>query len=181
MTGKRTYLAMGAFAMAGNTPLVVQPMVVGAMVDHLGLSERQAGLVASLELTGLTLGILCLLGVMNRVPRPIMGLLAIAIIVIANVLSCFATDFNSIVPLRILSGFGAAAAFCVYLSLAAATAVPERVFAIVNAISIAYSGVLTLLAPRLLQLGGLPALLLTLSFITVLALAVAGSTRRYSG
>ncbi|MGH8231388.1 MAG: hypothetical protein ACRESY_06165 [Steroidobacteraceae bacterium] len=177
MSRRRTYLAMGAFAMAGNTPLVVQPMVVGAMVDRLGLSERQAGLVASLELTGLTLGILCLLGVMSRVPRPVMGVLAITIIVIANVLTCFATGFDAIVPMRILSGIGAAAAFCVYLSLAAATPVPERVFAIVNAISIAYSGVLTLLAPRLLQLGGLPGLLLTLSLVTALALATIPLTR----
>ena len=49
MTARRSFLAMGAFAMAGNTPLVVQPMVVGAMVDRLGLTERQAGILASLE------------------------------------------------------------------------------------------------------------------------------------
>ena len=49
---------MSAYAMAGNTPLVVQPMIVGAMVDLRGFTERQAGIVAAVELTGLTLGIL---------------------------------------------------------------------------------------------------------------------------
>jgi predicted MFS family arabinose efflux permease len=168
---------MGAFAMAGNTPLVVQPMVVGAMVDRLGLTERQAGSLASLELAGLTLGILVLIGIMGRVPRPRLALLAIATIVAANVLTCVVSGFAWLVPMRILSGFGAAAAFCVYLSMAAASPLPERVFAVVNAISIAYSGILTLLAPRIMQFGGLPGMLLTLSLITTLALLTIPLTR----
>lgn len=67
---------MGAFAMAGNTPVVVQPMVVGAMVDLLGLTERQAGIVASVELAGLTLGILGLMRAMISVPRSTLALFA---------------------------------------------------------------------------------------------------------
>ena len=177
MAGSRPYLAMGAFAMAGNTPLVVQPMVVGAMVDRLGLTERQAGILASLELAGLTIGILALMGVMGRVPRPTLAVLAVATIVAANVLTCTVSGFAWLLPMRILSGFGAAAAFCVYLSMAAATPVPERVFAVVNAISIAYSGILTLLAARILQLGGLTGMLLTLALITTLALLTVPLTR----
>jgi predicted MFS family arabinose efflux permease len=170
-------MAMGAFAMAGNTPLVVQPMVVGAMVDRLGLTERQAGLLASLELAGLTFGILGLIGVMGRVPRPALAVLAVATIVAANVLTCLVSGFAWLLPMRILSGIGAAAAFCVYLSMAAASPLPERVFAVVNAISIAYSGILTLLAPRILQFGGLAGMLLTLSLITTLTLLTIPLTR----
>jgi predicted MFS family arabinose efflux permease len=177
MTATRSYLAMGAFAMAGNTPLVVQPMVVGAMVDRLGLTERQAGLLASLELAGLTLGILALMGVMGRVPRSTLAVLALLTIVAANLLTCLVSAFAWLVPIRMLSGVGAAAAFCVYLSMAAASPMPERVFAVVNAISIAYSGILTLLAPRIMQFGGLNGMLLTLAGITLLALATIPLTR----
>jgi predicted MFS family arabinose efflux permease len=171
---------MGAFAMAGNTPLVVQPMVVGAMVDRLGLTERQAGTLASLELAGLSLGILAMLGVMGRVPRPTLAVLAVATIVAANVLTCLVSGFAWLLPMRILSGFGAAAAFCVYLSMAASSPVPESMFAVVNAISIAYSGILTLLAPRILAFGGLPGLLLTVAGITTLALLTLPLTRESS-
>jgi hypothetical protein len=40
-------LVMIGFLMLGNSSLVVQPMIVGGLVDHLGFTERQAGFVAS--------------------------------------------------------------------------------------------------------------------------------------
>jgi len=161
---------MGAFAMAGNTPLVVQPMVVGAMVDRLGLSEGQAGILASVELTGVTVAILALIGVVSRVPRGRIALFAVSAIVAANVMTCFVGTFWWLLPLRALSGVGTAAAFCVYLNIAASRKRPENVFAVVNAISIAYSGLLTLMTPAILNLRGLPGIMLTLSFMTLLAL-----------
>lgn len=165
--------------MAGNTPLVIQPMVVGAMVDLLGLTERQAGILASFELTGLTLGILGLIGVVGRVRRSTLAVLAVTAIVTANVMTCFVSGFEWLLPIRVLSGVGAAAAFCVYLSMAASSAKPENIFAVVNAISIAYSGVLTLMASYILKLAGLPGIMLTLSFITTLALVVIPWTRTW--
>ena len=161
---------MGAFAMAGNTPLVAQPMVVGAMVDLVGLTERQAGIMASVELTGLTLGILAMMPVVSRIKRSNLAVFAVTTIVAANLMTCFTTGFWTLVPIRFLSGVGAAAAFCVYMNLAASFERPENAFAIVNAISIAYSGLVNLVAPYLLQTGGLAGILIVLSAITSLAL-----------
>jgi len=170
VTEKRSLAAMGAFAMAGNTPLVVQPMVVGAMVDTLGLTERQAGILASVELTGVTVAILGLIGLMSRTSRAKLAIMAVFAIVGANVMTCFVRDFGWLLPLRFLSGVGAAAAFCVFLSIAASREQPENVFAVVNAISIAYSGLLNLITPAILRIDGLAGIMLTLSFITMLAL-----------
>src|SRR5579872_2603989 len=161
---------MSAYAMAGNTPLVVQPMIVGALVTLRGFTERQAGIVAAVELTGLTLGILCLIGAVGRVRRSSFALLAVGAIVAANVATCFVTQFQWILPLRFLSGIGAASAFCISSSLASSSPKPENSFAIMNAICIAYSGVLTLLSASILAAHGLPGIMLTLSFITLLAL-----------
>jgi predicted MFS family arabinose efflux permease len=179
MSNPRSLIAMGAFSMAGNTPLVVQPMVVGAMVDLLGLTERQAGIVASVELVGLTLGILAMLPVMSSAPRTALALFAVAAITGANLLTCFVSSFTWLLPTRFLSGIGAAAAFCLYLNMASSDEQPEHVFAIVNAISITYSGILTLLAPYLLHAGGLPGLLLTLCLMTLLALLTIPWVIRY--
>jgi predicted MFS family arabinose efflux permease len=170
---------MGIFSMAGNTPLVVQPMVVGAMVDLLGLTERQAGIVASVELVGLTLGILAMIRIMSSAPRTALALFAVGMIVMADIMTCFVSSFAWLVPTRFLSGIGAAAAFCVYLNMASSDEHPEHVFAIVNAISITYSGVLTLMAPYLLQAGGLPGMLLTISLITLSALLTIPWVVRY--
>lgn len=158
--------------MAGNTPLVVQPMIVGALVYLRGFTERQAGIVAAVELTGLTLGILCLIGAVGRVRRSSFALLAVSAIVAANVATCFVTQFQWLLPLRFLSGVGAASAFCISSSLASSSPKPENSFAIMNAICIAYSGVLTLLSASILQAHGLPGIMLTLSSITLLALLV---------
>jgi len=166
----RSLIAMGAFAMAGNTPLVAQPMVVGAMVDRLGMTERQAGLLASIELTGLTLGILALMPLIVRISRSNMAIFAVTTIVTANVITCFVTAFDLLLPLRFLSGVGAAAAFCVFMNMAASDERPENVFAIVNAISIAYSGLVNLAAPQILAKYGLNGILVVLSIITILAL-----------
>jgi predicted MFS family arabinose efflux permease len=179
MSNPRSLIAMGAFSMAGNTPLVVQPMVVGAMVDLLGLTERQAGIVASVELAGLTLGILAMIPVMSSAPRTALALFAVAAITGANLLTCFVSSFTWLLPTRLLSGIGAAAAFCLYLNLASSDEQPEHVFAIVNAIAITYSGILTLLAPYLLHAGGLPGLLLTLCLMTLLALLTIPWVIRY--
>src|SRR5277367_1469879 len=99
---------MGAFAMAGNTPLVAQPMVVGAMVDLVGLTERQAGIMASVELTGLTLGILAMMPLVSRVKRSSLAVFAVSTIVAANLLTCFMTGFWTLLPIRFMSGVGAA-------------------------------------------------------------------------
>jgi predicted MFS family arabinose efflux permease len=163
---------MSAFSMAGNTPLVVQPMIVGALVDLLGLSERQAGVIASTELTGLSVGILLMVGAVGRVRRSTFGIFAVAAIVAANVATCFASDFAWLLPLRFLSGLGAAAAFCISGSMAATGEKPENNFAIMNAISIAYSGILTLLSAGILQKFGLAGIMVTLAIITALALLV---------
>ena len=179
MSNPRSLIAMGAFSMAGNTPLVVQPMVVGAMVDLLGLTERQAGIVASVELAGLTLGILAMIPVMSSAPRTALALFAVAAITGANLLTCFVSSFTWLLPTRFLSGIGAAAAFCLYLNMASSDEQPEHVFAIVNAIAITYSGILTLLAPYLLHAGGLPGLLLTLCLMTLLALLTIPWVIRY--
>jgi predicted MFS family arabinose efflux permease len=179
MSNPRSLIAMGAFSMAGNTPLVVQPMVVGAMVDLLGLTERQAGIIASVELVGLTLGILAMIPVMSSAPRTALALFAVTAITGANLLTCFVSSFTWLLPTRFLSGIGAAAAFCLYLNMASSDEQPEHVFAIVNAISITYSGILTLLAPYLLHAGGLPGLLLTLCLMTLLALLTIPWVLRY--
>ncbi len=167
--------------MAGNTPLVVQPMIVGAMVDLLKLTERQAGLVASVELTGLTLGILAMIGAIGRVSRSSFAVLAVTAIVLANLATCFVSSFHWLLPLRFLSGVGAAAAFCISSAMASSSAKPEHNFAVVNAVCIAYSGLLTLVTPYLLQTFGLTGIMATISIITLSALLAIPWTRSPQG
>lgn len=161
-------LAMIGFSMLGNSSLVVQPMIVGGMVDHLGFTERQAGLIASMELAGLSLGMLLMVGIAQRFPRAVLAGASMASVALANIVSCFVHQFVPMLLVRFAAGGGAAMAIAVFLAMGAAQPRPENTFAIVNALSIAYSGVLTPFAPALLAAWKLPGLFLTLAAIALL-------------
>lgn len=161
-------LVMIGLSMLGNSALVVQPMLVGGMVDYLGFTERQAGFIASVELGGLSLGMLLLVGVARHIPRNLLAAGAIALIALVNVLACFVSQFEVMLMLRFFGGLGCAMALSVFLTMAASQPRPERTFAIVNAVSIAYSGVFTPFAPSILQQWRLPGLFLVLAAVALL-------------
>lgn len=163
-------LVMIGLSMLGNSALVVQPMVVGGMVDYLGFSEGQAGFVASVELGGLSLGMLLLVGIAQQIPRRLLAGAGIALIASVNVASCFVTQFEVMLALRFFGGVGCAMALAVFLAMAASQTRPERTFAIVNAVSIAYSGVFVPFAPGILQAWQLSGLFLILAGVALLML-----------
>lgn len=161
-------LVMIGLSMLGNSALVVQPMMVGGLVDYLGFSERQAGFIASVELSGLSLGMLLLVGVAQHIPKNLLATGAITLISLVNILACFVDQFPIMLMLRFFGGLGCAMALAVFLTMAASQPRPERTFAIVNAVSIAYSGVFTPFAPRILQMWHLQGLFLILAAVALL-------------
>jgi predicted MFS family arabinose efflux permease len=163
-------LAMIGFSMLGNSSLVVQPMIVGGMVDELGFTEQQAGLIASVELSGLSLGMLLLVGISQRIPRGVLAAAGVVTVVVTNVTACGIHEFQWMLLVRFLAGTGAAMALAVFLAMGAAEERPENTFAVVNALSIAYSGVFTPFAPAMLAAWKLPGLFLTLAAVALLML-----------
>lgn len=161
-------LSMIGLSMLGNSSLVVQPMIVGGLVETLGFSERQAGIVASVELSGISLGLLILVGLVQRMPHRFLAGAAILVVILANLLSCNVHQFSLMLPLRFAAGLGAAMALAVFLTMAASGKIPEKTFAVVNAVSIAYSGVLTPFAPAILAAWKLSGLFLTLAAVALL-------------
>ena len=163
-------LTMIGFSMLGNSSLVVQPMIVGGLVDELKFTERQAGITASVELSGLSIGMVLLVLVGRRCPPRLLGFAAIASVSLANVVACTVHQFGGMLLVRFLAGFGAAMALAVFLAMGASQERPENTFAVVNAVSIAYSGALTPFAPHILSRWGLAGLFLTLAAIALLML-----------
>jgi predicted MFS family arabinose efflux permease len=176
----RALLTMIAFSMVGNTVLVVQPMVVGALVDLLHFSEREAGFVAGAELLGFSLGSLALLAFVHRVNRRTLALVGVAIVVGVDIVACMVKTFPLMLVLRFMAGVGSATAYAVFPTLAAASSRPERVFGIVNATSIAYAGVFVWLAPKLLQLWRLPGIFLTMAALALIVSPTIGWTPAYA-
>jgi predicted MFS family arabinose efflux permease len=167
----RAMTTMITFSFIGNGAMVVQPMVVGALVDKLGFSERDAGVIASAELTGFSVGMLLLFAVAHRFPRVLLGAAGLALVTAANAVACLIFQFEPMLAARFVAGLGAAMAYSVFLTMAAGQKRPENAFAVVNATSIAYSGVFVFIAPMLLAAWGLPGILLSLGAMAVAAAA----------
>jgi hypothetical protein len=165
------FATMLAFSVAANTPLVAQPIVLGALVEQLHLSQRDAGLVVASELVGLTIGLFTLVLRLRSISSVQLALLSVGLILVANFATTQVSTVSALLLVRSLAGVGASAAFAVYLSMASAERVPEHVFAIVGAATLAYSGAILWIAPQVLGAWGLPGLLGLMSGITVLACA----------
>jgi len=143
-------------------------MVVGGLVDYLHFSQREAGLVASAELTGFSLAGIALLTFVHRVDRRVLAYVGIAIVVTADLIACAVKTFPLMFAVRMLAGAGSAIAYAIFPVLAASSSRPERVFGLVNATSIGYAGAFVWVAPKLMELGQLPGIFLSMGVIALL-------------
>lgn len=148
-------IAMILLSAIGNSVLVVQPLMVGAMVDLMGFTDRQAGFVAFAELGSFSLGSLLMSGLVHRFSRHHIAYTGIAIIMLGNILSSFPHDFLPFILARAVSGFGCALPIASFIGTAVLTKVPDKTFGMVNATSIAYSAVLLIISPAIIEYGGL--------------------------
>jgi predicted MFS family arabinose efflux permease len=163
-------VGLNVYSLLGNTAMAAQPVIVGALVDLLGFTPRQAGFVSAAELAGLALGMGALVVVVSRIGRRALAIAAIVILAGANALTMFATAFPAILLLRFVNGVGAALAYSVFLTMAAATPRPERTFAIANSISILATGLLVFAGPYVIGAGGTHGLFLGLSSVAIASL-----------
>ena len=163
-------VGLNVYSLLGNTAMAAQPVIVGALVDLLGFTPRQAGFVSAAELGGLACGMLALVGIVNRISRRALALAAIIVIAAANAATLLATNLAEILPLRFINGIGAALSYSVFLTMAAATRRPERTFGIANAVSILATGLLVLAGPYVIATGGTQGLFLGLASIAIASL-----------
>lgn len=142
--------AIIGLSLVGNSAMVIRPMVVGGLVDILRFTERQAGFVASAELGGFASGSLVLVAFVHRLSRRYVGLAGLTVVLAANLMACVVSTFGPMLLVRFAAGVGSALAYSGFIAIAAAQARPERVFSIVNATSLVYTGVFIWIAPQIL-------------------------------
>jgi predicted MFS family arabinose efflux permease len=162
-------IAINALSVVGNGCMAVQPIIVGALVDRLGFSESQAGFVAALEMTGVGIGFVVLFWVAHLLPRRGLASAGLITIVAANLAACLIHRYEFMLIAQFIVGLGSAMVFTVFLTVGAAQQRPEHLFAIVNAVSIAYSGIFMPIAPDILAAWQLPGIFVTLAGIAALS------------
>lgn len=105
------------------------PIVLGAIVDRVGLSEGAAGLVASLELAGMAGSALLLAPRMGTLPLRALALFAAATALLAHGLSMFASGFTLLAISRTAAGVAEGALVAAGNALLATSVDPDRMAA----------------------------------------------------
>ncbi|KSV69108.1 hypothetical protein N183_30240 [Sinorhizobium sp. Sb3] len=124
-------LRVGATACQVIGGLVPQmsPFVVAGLIDGLALSERDAGIVASVELLALAATAILIAPVLPRVSYRRAGMFALALTLAAQAASITADGWASLILLRGLAGIGEGALYAMSLSIVASHCRnPERIF-----------------------------------------------------
>jgi predicted MFS family arabinose efflux permease len=165
-------IAINALSVVGNGCMAVQPVIVGALVDRLGFTESQAGFVAALEMSGVGVGFVVLFGLAHRLRPRALATAGVITIAAANLIACLIHSFAPMLAVQFIVGLGSAMVFCVYLQAGAAQERPEHLFAIVNAVSIAYSGIFMPTTPFILARWQLPGIFMTLAGIAITSSAL---------
>jgi MFS family permease len=102
----RTHLlASIAGFICGHNEAIVQPVLVGLLVDERHLTQRLAGLVSTIEMSGFAVGALACAALARRIPW--YRLLATALLAgsLANVLCGLTTSTAVLMYLRFIPGF----------------------------------------------------------------------------
>jgi predicted MFS family arabinose efflux permease len=124
-------LVVGATAaqLMGGMVAQMAPFVVSALMRGLSLSERDAGLILTIELLALGLAAIAIAPVLPRISARRVALVGAAVTVIAQSASIFSTSWTSLIALRAIAGVGEGALWAVSLSVVASrSGDPDRLY-----------------------------------------------------
>ena len=90
----------------GNVILLAMPFMIGAFVVQLGFSLSEAGMILSIEMGMIAVVSLAIAPMMSKLSRSHVAVAGAFIAVIANILSIYTTEYESILWYRAISGLG---------------------------------------------------------------------------
>lgn len=125
------FLVVGAIAAQVIGGLVAQmsPFMIGGFMDGLSLSERDAGFAASVEFLTLAVTAIAIAPVLPRLSYRHVGLVAVAMALLAQGASILSGSLASLALLRGLAGVGEGALWAVSLSIVASRSRnPDKVY-----------------------------------------------------
>ena len=151
---------------AGVYMVFGMPFFVGGMLSELSFNQSDANLVSSAEISGMSLS--SLLGIIwvSKYNWRIVARLALLAIIIGNIISCYISDFNTLLTVRFLTGLlGHGTAFALGVAAIGATSEPDKNFGFSVASQVIMGSLTALFIPQAIAKYGLtgmcaPAILL---------------------
>jgi MFS family permease len=156
--------------------LLTGPVIVGAYVTTLGLSERLAGLMFSLEMLGFTFGALAMFAALSAKRRHVVTV-ALAIMVGGNVLSMLTEVTVLLAACRFFTGIGAGILMTMTVLVIGLMRNPDSVYGLWTIGQLALGATGLIAFPPIIETLGLPAVFAILAILSALLFS---TTRFYS-
>jgi predicted MFS family arabinose efflux permease len=156
----------------GGMAFVVQPGFVQGLTQYAGYSDKQAGYLSAIEMTGVALTSVVLAFLVHRLNwrRTLAALLGI--VLTGNLLSMAATQFAAFGIVRFIVGLGAGGIISLGFALIGMTSHPERNFGWNIGLAGLYAAVVMFSLPLILRALGLNGILLLFAFCAAVGLAL---------
>lgn len=84
--------------------IIFLPMLVGGMVEHLGMSAQQSGFVATADMLGYTLGTIASFFFIHRSNWRLLSIACLILMALVNGISGFIGDYHTLLVVRFASG-----------------------------------------------------------------------------
>ncbi|MGI9264405.1 MAG: MFS transporter, partial [Gammaproteobacteria bacterium] len=141
-------------------PLIVLPVIVGAFVDYIGMTESQAGLAIAVGALGSAVTAVPVALAIHHLDLKRLALVGLIVMVIADGLSIAAMSIpvEAFITLRFFSGVGAAAVYAAVMSGYAAWEESDRAYGLFMGVQFGVSAIGLYFLPQVLPTIGIEGL-----------------------
>jgi MFS family permease len=165
-------VAMVVFTVLAAAVYVALPMVVGALIQALGLTPQQAGLIAAADMLGAGVSaLIASLFISSGHWRAVL-FVGICLLTIGNVLSGTTSQFAVLFGYRVCAGLGEGILLSIANASIAETRHPDRIYGFSIAAQLAFGAVALYLTPWILYGYGVRGIFWSLAVLTFLSVAL---------
>lgn len=194
INARSSIVAIIYLAVIGPCLFILQPGYVQGLVEYVGLTEPQAGYVASAEIFGIALTTIALIILTNRLDWRKIALLSLLVAAVGNLASWNQADPQNLGILRFLTGMGSGGVISITFTMAGLTEKTDRNFGAIVFWVLIYGAFGLLAMPTIYHSVGMNGLLILLAIFNLSGLvfikflpqsaghvdAPVGATRPYS-
>ena len=168
----RAVLAMTVLGIIGANMVIILPVIIGGLVDSLGLTSRQAGLIATAEFIGMAAANLGVAAVVHRWNRRALGVWMLVLMIAGNLSSVLADEFSVLFVTRVISGLSEGALVALMTAGVVSTRAPDRIFGTFLVANLSFAAISFTIIPRILQTWGAHGAFVWLAGLALCGMAV---------
>jgi predicted MFS family arabinose efflux permease len=171
VNSRPSLIAIVYLAVVGPCVFILQPGFVQGLVEFIGLTEQQAGFIASAEMFGLATTTVLLSFVSSRVAWRNVVTICIFVCVLGNLASLGQSDFNTLAAIRYITGLGSGGIISLTFTMMGLTERSDRNFGYIVVWVLTYGAFGLLLMPKAYVIVGMNGVFVFFAAFCALGLA----------